>query len=325
VDGYFKENMAYSDVNDAARELQAIVARNHQDNNGTLDSTGATSSYRLACSTSISAGYNDGDMFRFRAHAKNDGGTTLDVVPIGGTTLSAMPVVNTDLSALAEDQIVNGGVYDVVFKSVSASRQFQLLNPSKGRGIAHEFGDIDVLGDASISGTLAVTGVTTLRDDVSISGSLAVLGDVSISGAFSVTSKIRGSDRTATDIGMGGEVVDGNGNWQPMGMAVTPIFTASAAAAVDLRLANNQNLLFVTNSSASVDIDTTTDNAKDGMKWEIVNVSGGNVSITATGVTLTWQDGAGGQTGARTLADGSTAVVTKRGDGQYLISGNGLT
>ena len=53
VDGYFKENMNYSEVNDAAREMQAIIARDLQDQNGTIVSTGSTSSYNLSINASL--------------------------------------------------------------------------------------------------------------------------------------------------------------------------------------------------------------------------------------------------------------------------------
>ena len=126
VDGYFKENMNYSEVNDAAREMQAIIARDLQDQNGTIVSTGSTSSYNLSINASLS-GYQDGDLFAFQAHAKNNGATTLKV-----STLSSLSVVATDLSALVEDSIAAGGVYFARYKSASASsRQFQLLNPSR--------------------------------------------------------------------------------------------------------------------------------------------------------------------------------------------------
>ena len=53
ANGFFKEGMAYSDVNDAAREMQAILARNLADTNGTTVTTGASSSYNLAVAMSL--------------------------------------------------------------------------------------------------------------------------------------------------------------------------------------------------------------------------------------------------------------------------------
>ena len=133
---------------------------------------------------------------------------------------------------------------------------------------------------------------------------------------------LRTSDYTAQDIGMGGQVKDGGNAWRPVGMNVTPI--TSVGATTDLRIATAGHQLRFT-AAVTADIDTTTDNAPDGAVWVLVNESGGNVSLTATGVTLKWLDGAGGQTGTRTLADGCYCTVTKRADGQYQLVGNGIT
>lgn len=121
VDGYFKENMAYSDVNDAAREFQAILARDRLDKNGTLVSTGATSSYIVTINATLSA-YQDGDIVAFQAHAKNDGASTLTIRHPGGS-LSARPMVKTDLSTLQDGDIVAGGTYFGFYKSASANWQ----------------------------------------------------------------------------------------------------------------------------------------------------------------------------------------------------------
>jgi hypothetical protein len=132
---------------------------------------------------------------------------------------------------------------------------------------------------------------------------------------------LRTADYTAADFGMGAEVKDGAGTFEPVGMNVTPI--DDHGTNTDLRLANVGHQLRCT-AAITVDVDVTTNNAKDGSKWEIV-ADGGDVSITFTGVTGTWLNGAGGATGTRTLADGSDAWITKRADGQYQIVGNGLT
>ena len=136
------------------------------------------------------------------------------------------------------------------------------------------------------------------------------------------TERFRTADEADTSQGTGASVKDGGGTFRPVGLHVTPPTTVSANT--DLRLANSGFLLRCT-SAVTVDIDTTTDSAANGSKWELSNVSGGNVTISATGVTLTWLDGAGGQTGNRTVADGSKVVVTKISNGQYEIAGNGIT
>lgn len=166
ANGFFQENMKYEDVNNAAREFQAILARDRADKNGTIYSTGESGSYNLAVNTSLD-GYRKGDSFVFRAHAKNVGATTLKV-----STLSSLAVVNTNLSALAEDQIAAGGVYACIYVSASAnSRQFQLLNPSR------ILSNIEISSGAGLTGggtidasrTLAVgagTGITVNANDI---------------------------------------------------------------------------------------------------------------------------------------------------------------
>lgn len=137
------------------------------------------------------------------------------------------------------------------------------------------------------------------------------------------TATLRTASRTANDIGSGAQVLDGNGSWQPVGYSISPVVTVSANT--DLRLANVANTLFADTASIAVDIDATTNNAKDGSIWKVVNISGGNVSITATSVVLNWNDGAGGATGNRTLADGGSCTIQKYSDGNYYVEGNGLS
>lgn len=141
-----------------------------------------------------------------------------------------------------------------------------------------------------------------------------------------VTLEHDGTDslRTAatSSAGSGAEVFDGT-NWHSVGYLTSPIQTISAST--DLRLANVGNTFYADTASIAVDMDTTTDSAPNGSMWKLVNISGGDIDITATGVTLNWNDGAGGTTGARTLADGSTATIQKYANGEYYIEGNGLT
>lgn len=136
------------------------------------------------------------------------------------------------------------------------------------------------------------------------------------------TLKFRTALETFGGNGTGAKVVDGGGTEQPVGLHVTPI--ENTAVSTNLRLANTGFQIRCT-SAVTVDMDTTTDSAPNGAVWIITNESGGNVSLTATGVVLTWLDGAGGQTGNRTVADGSYVTVTKRANGQYQVAGNGLS
>ena len=112
--GYMKENINYSEVNNAYREGQAIQARWLADNNGSIVSVaGASSSYSLATNATLSS-LQDGDMVRFVAHANNSGAST---VAVGET--SARPMVAIDGLDLPADAIVAGGTYDLSYRSAS--------------------------------------------------------------------------------------------------------------------------------------------------------------------------------------------------------------
>jgi len=126
-----------------------------------------------------------------------------------------------------------------------------------------------------------------------------------------------------TTYGTGARVFDGVGDFQPVGLHNAP--GIEAATSTSLTVAKTGFNLIAASGTLTFDINTTTDVAPNGCFWIITNVSGNNLTISATGVTLTFLNGAGGLTGARTIANGSRAVVEKRSDGQYWIVGNGIT
>jgi len=79
----FKEDMAYSDVNDSARELMAAIARDVRDGRGWLSYSGTAEYYTLNASRSISS-YDEGQVFGFQCHAGNSGSaTTINIDSIG--------------------------------------------------------------------------------------------------------------------------------------------------------------------------------------------------------------------------------------------------
>jgi hypothetical protein len=116
----FPENMNYSDVNNAARALEGLIARWYADGNSTLDTTGATNTYALAPNRTISA-YARGDFFVVEANHTNTGAATLNVSSLGATA-----IVTTNGNALVGNEIVSGGVYAFAYDGTS----FQLLNPA---------------------------------------------------------------------------------------------------------------------------------------------------------------------------------------------------
>lgn len=118
--GWFPENMDYDEVNNAAREFQAILARYHADTDGSLDSGGSANAYTLTTSQTL-ASLARGDKFRFEANHTNTGAATLNVNAIG-----AVSIVRQNGSAMVGGEIQSGGVYTVIYDGTS----FQILDPS---------------------------------------------------------------------------------------------------------------------------------------------------------------------------------------------------
>lgn len=115
----FPENMAYSEVNDAARETMAVIARFYETFGGGLVTGGTGNTYTLTTSQTLST-YATGFTYIFKADKANTGAVTLNV-----NTLGAQNVVNNaDGSALAAGQIALNGVYMVQYDGT----QFRLLN-----------------------------------------------------------------------------------------------------------------------------------------------------------------------------------------------------
>ena len=139
------------------------------------------------------------------------------------------------------------------------------------------------------------------------------------------TAEFATQDSNASGNTSGAQVKDHGQTLRDVGFNVSPL--TNVTAAYTLQDTTVGGVIRISSGTGDIDITTaTTDLAPDGSMWTIVNESGSNNTIDAnTGITLTWQDGAGGQTGGRTRADGGVATVYKRTDTQYLIWGNGLS
>ena len=126
----FPEAMPPSDVNNAARALEGMIARIYADTNGTLATTGSANAYLLAPNRTISA-VAAGDAFLVKANHANTGAATLNV-----SSLGAKAIVLPSGAALAGGEIQADGIYLVAYDGTS----FQLLGGSSG--------SLDYLGDA---------------------------------------------------------------------------------------------------------------------------------------------------------------------------------
>ena len=138
----FPENMNYASVNNAAREVMAVVARHYQDTNGSLAAGGTANALTLASNATHPA-YFDGLTFVFEATAENTGAATLSV---GGLAATAIQRNNGD--ALTGGEMVVGGKYKVIYDE--SVPRWVLTDPQVGAG---NFG---VSGRLSVDSTEAV-------------------------------------------------------------------------------------------------------------------------------------------------------------------------
>ncbi len=99
------ENMEYDEVNDAAREGMAVVARWLRAVCGTQPTTGTQPAYELDSGQTFSA-YAAGQLFGFTAHATSTGAVTLNVNAKGAGT-----VVDAKGNQLGSGDVVINGFY----------------------------------------------------------------------------------------------------------------------------------------------------------------------------------------------------------------------
>lgn len=246
--------------------------------------------------------------------AEDTGGTTrvgVDFDPDGGVTLNYTGSERLTTNSSGARIKVSGAeaIFDIESTGSNTDSNLRLLGNSNG--------GLSIAWDESASdGYIRQTDAAGAAQDQWVKFDQ----NGGVTSYFNDDPKARTVDESSS--GTGFEAKDGNGDFQPVGFNVTPIDATTSNT--DLRLSNAGHQLNCT-SAVTIDMDTTTNSAPTGSVWMIANESGGNVSITATGVTLTWLDGAGGSTGTRTLGDGSFCTVTKRATGQYQVIGNGLT
>ena len=148
----FPENMAYSNVNNAAREIMAVLARWRSDTRGTLSTSLGNGSVTYSLSTvgtysSLAAG----DRFSFVAVTANAGGAVdLGVVGITGK----VDLFHTDGTELQANAMATNGIYDVVYDGT----QFQLLNPARPPNAALTGGDFDISASGVTAKSITVNG-----------------------------------------------------------------------------------------------------------------------------------------------------------------------
>ena len=145
----FPENMAYSDVNNAARALEGMIARLYADTNGTVTTTGSSNAYLLTPNQTVAA-YAAGDSYVFKASFTNTGAVTINVSSIG-----AKSIVKPSGDALASGEITSGGLYSIIYDGTN----FQLQGADDPENLT--------LTSLTVTGSTALNGNTTIGDAAS--------------------------------------------------------------------------------------------------------------------------------------------------------------
>lgn len=107
------ERMAYSSVNNTAREGMAVLARNYKDRSGEIVSTGNANTLVVSPNGTFTS-FQEGDRFSFRAHVNVNDGAHLRVGP---ATNPSYPLQDAYGNPVVEGDILSGMVVDVVWRS----------------------------------------------------------------------------------------------------------------------------------------------------------------------------------------------------------------
>jgi hypothetical protein len=141
----FPEAMARSQVNNSARELEAILARWDKDTNGSLATGGTSTAITVTLNRSSIAAWYDG-LYIF-ARVTTTCGATPTLNPTGSGALGAKSLYWPDGTQLAANDIVAGGVYGFFYELTSDKVYVIGAKPTVtmtgGDGITVTSGDID--------------------------------------------------------------------------------------------------------------------------------------------------------------------------------------
>lgn len=119
----FPEGMPPSDVNNAARALEGMLARWYGDTNGALVSGGTGSAYTLTINRSLTTSYSDGLVVAFQANAASANAATLNVNSKGAKVILKRGTTTVSASDILADQIV-------LLAYESTNDAWQMLSPS---------------------------------------------------------------------------------------------------------------------------------------------------------------------------------------------------
>ena len=158
----FPEGMDFRDVNDAAREVMAVLARRSADTSGALVTAGTAADLTLAANGTYST-FSDGDRFSFTLHVAIEAAANLRVGPAvnpsyplisGGAPLGAiLDVVFLDSEWMVVQRPLN--IANGVAGLDSDGRLTNAQLPSAGAG-SFAVGTIAENGPPMVSGTVTV-------------------------------------------------------------------------------------------------------------------------------------------------------------------------
>jgi hypothetical protein len=122
----FPEGQAANTVNDGARALEGMTARNVRDTQGYITSGGSTNAYTIALNAKTTAAAA-GEKIRFKANFTNTGATTVNITPSGGSARGAVAVQRGG-KALVGGEIISGCFYDLDYDGT----QYQISGAVQG-------------------------------------------------------------------------------------------------------------------------------------------------------------------------------------------------
>lgn len=275
----------HTGVGNATARDQYLTMGQAQDESGKYyATTGSANAYVLSPVPAITS-YTAGQSFKIVPNFANTGAATINISSVGAVALT-----KNGTTALESGDLDTSTIYTITYDGT----QFQIENSA----LTGDFTNIDVSGNATIGGTLDVTGAATLSDATITDGSTY---NVRIIGSDFVVQSTNGGDiLQITDAGAASET-DANPQleWNysaTLGGSVTRLgyMGYGSAASNTLNINNdatNGNVQIDTNGTGFLDVNCNTDIAGTLSVDDTLSVvaSSGNALMNITG-TLAGDD-----------------------------------
>ena len=279
----------------------------------------------------------------------DDLGTDFVISAGGGAQISGVPVNNqlavwTDANTIeGESELVyNDGVLTMTYQFVNTSIEF---NANNGNAIIALDGDEAGFGSVQLFFTSSDAGNGGVRFRLDANLGQFEIRQTNTSGGtpedlwilfsrnaglglfFNGVQSLRTSDNGGADVGMGAEVLSGAGNFEPVGMNVSPFNLQNAAFM--LGVGTPGDMIFHDEAPARVYTINNISGIKIGSEWGVINDAGsGDITFQAgAGVQITFWNGASWATTAvagSVIAGEGKFTIYKRTDTQYYLNGPNL-